>query len=94
MTDLAKRYKLQGREFNGKTILHESRFFVGCENSDDLPYIIQAAGDDNLVIGTDYGHADSATELAALSGICEDSRISPEIAKKIVDDNARALYCL
>src|SRR4029077_11762717 len=45
LTDLGKRYKLQGREFNGKTLLRESRFFVGCETNDDLPYIIQAADD-------------------------------------------------
>ena len=94
MTDLAKRYKLQGREFNAKSLLRESRFWVGCETSDDLPYIIQAAGDDNLVVGTDYGHADSATELAALTGICNDPRLNPKIAQKIVSDNARVLYSL
>src|SRR5918993_214026 len=40
LTDLAKRYHLQGRELNKKALLHESRFYVGCETSDDLPYII------------------------------------------------------
>ncbi|MGH7817297.1 MAG: amidohydrolase family protein, partial [Candidatus Binatia bacterium] len=94
LTDLAKRYRLQGRELNPKRLLSESRFYVGCETSDDLPYVIQAAGEDNLVVGTDYGHADSATELAALDGICHDSRLSPTIANKIVSDNARALYGL
>ena len=94
LTDLAKRYRLQGRELNPKKLLSESRFYVGCETSDDLPYVIQAAGEDNLVVGTDYGHADSATELAALDGICHDPRLSPTIANKIVSDNARALYGL
>jgi hypothetical protein len=94
LTDLAKRYRLQGRELDPKNLLRESRFYVGCETSDDLPYIIQSAGDDNLVVGTDYGHADSATELAALDGICRDPRVSPAIANKIVGDNARALYSL
>lgn len=94
LTDLAKRYHLQGRELNAKNLLRESRFYVGCETSDDLPYIIQAAGDDNLVVGTDYGHADSATELAALDGIRQDPRLNPAIAEKIVSANARALYSL
>ncbi len=94
LTDLAKRYRLQGRELDKKELLGASRFYVGCETSDDLPYIIQAAGDDNLVVGTDYGHADSATELAALSGICQDTRISPATATKIVSENSRALYGL
>ena len=92
LTDLAKRHKLQGRELDSKTLLKRSRFYVGCETSDDLSYVIQAAGDDNLVVGTDYGHADSATELRALDGICNDPRLSPATAAKIVSDNARALY--
>jgi hypothetical protein len=46
------------------------------------------------VVGTDYGHADSATELGALDGICQDPRLSPSTAAKIVSDNARALYSL
>ena len=29
--------------------------FVTCENTDDLPYIVQETGEDGLVIGTDYG---------------------------------------
>jgi predicted TIM-barrel fold metal-dependent hydrolase len=94
LTDLAKRYHLQGRELDAKNLLRDSRFYVGCETSDDLPYIIQAAGDDNLVVGTDYGHADSATELGALEGICKDPRLTPTLAAKIVSDNARALYGL
>ena len=94
ITDLAKRYHLQGRELSKKTLLRDSRFFVGCETSDDLPYITEFAGDDNLVIGTDYGHADSATELLALRGVLNDKRLKPGIAEKIVSDNARALYAL
>ncbi|HEY7164583.1 MAG TPA: amidohydrolase family protein [Candidatus Binatia bacterium] len=94
LTDLAKRYRIQGRELEPKTLLQQSRFWVGCETSDDLPYVIQAAGEDNLVVGTDYGHADSATELRALDGICSDSRLNPAMAAKIVGKNAQALYGL
>src|SRR6516165_5014061 len=94
LTDLAKRYRLQGRELDKKGLLRANRFYVGCETSDDLPYIIQAAGDNNLVVGTDYGHADSASELAALDGICQDTRISATTASKIVGENSRALYNL
>ena len=62
LNDLGKRYKLQGRELNAKELLQQSRFYVGCETTDDLPYIMEIAGEDNLVVGTDYGHADSASE--------------------------------
>jgi predicted TIM-barrel fold metal-dependent hydrolase len=94
LTDLAKRYKLQGRTCNTTQLLSQSRLYVGCETSDDLPYITRLAGEDNLVIGTDYGHADSATELNALNGILEDPRLAPAVAEKIAGANARALYGL
>lgn len=94
LTDLVKRYKLQGRDLNAKELLSQSRFYVGCETSDDLPYIIPIAGEDNLVIGTDYGHADSATELNALNGVLKNSRLNTSVAGKIVGGNAKALYGL
>ena len=43
LKDLDKRYKLQGRELNAKDLLRRSRFYVGCETSDDLPYIMGQA---------------------------------------------------
>jgi hypothetical protein len=75
-------------------LLKQSRFYVGCETSDDLPYIIQKVGEDNLVIGTDYGHADSATELCALDGILHNSSLNSSVARKIVGENAKVLYGL
>ena len=94
LNDLGKRYKLQGRELNAKELLRQSRFFVGCESSDDLPYIMEIAGEDNLVVGTDYGHADSASELRALDGVLQNSKLSLSVAEKITGGNARALYSL
>jgi predicted TIM-barrel fold metal-dependent hydrolase len=92
LSDLSKRYKLQGRELNAKDLLRQSRFYVGCESSDDLSYIMDIAGEDNLVIGTDYGHADSASELRALDGVLKNSKFSSSVADKIVGVNAKTLY--
>jgi len=50
--------------------------------------------EDNIVIGSDYAHADSATELMAIHNLSADPRLTPALAKKIVSDNARALYGL
>jgi predicted TIM-barrel fold metal-dependent hydrolase len=94
LNDLGKRYKLQGRELNAKDLLRQSRFYVGCESSDDLPYITDIAGEDNLVIGTDYGHADSASELRALDSVLQNSKFSSVVAAKIVGVNAKTLYSL
>ncbi|MEA2641756.1 MAG: Amidohydrolase, partial [Chloroflexota bacterium] len=65
-----------------------------CQTNDDLSYVIQCVGDDNLVIGSDYGHADTAAELEALKNFREISELSPETVRKILDDNPRALYGL
>ena len=44
----------------------EFRMFVTCENTDDLPYIVQETGEDGLVIGTDYGHTDTSSDVDAI----------------------------
>jgi predicted TIM-barrel fold metal-dependent hydrolase len=56
--------------------------------------VLQYAGEDNLVIGSDYGHADTATEIEALRRLKENDALSPRAIDKILDDNARALYGL
>jgi predicted TIM-barrel fold metal-dependent hydrolase len=67
---------------------------VTVQVDDNVPYILDYAGDDNFVIGTDYGHQDPSTELNALQILKERTGISEEQRRKIVDDNARALYQL
>ena len=48
----------------------------------------------NVVIGSDYGHADNATEIEALRRLRQEGEVSPQVINKILDDNARALYGL
>jgi predicted TIM-barrel fold metal-dependent hydrolase len=67
---------------------------VACQTDDDLPYVLKYAGEDHLVIGTDYGHNDTSSEILALRKLQEDGAVPPHIVKKILDDNARALYGL
>jgi predicted TIM-barrel fold metal-dependent hydrolase len=77
-----------------KNVLRDNRIYVACQTDDDLPYVLGYAGDDQLVIGTDYGHNDTSSEILALRKLKEDGEISPRIINKILDDNARALYGL
>jgi predicted TIM-barrel fold metal-dependent hydrolase len=92
-TDLAKRFRIKGKELKSD-FLRQDRIYVACETTDDIPYIVNKLGDDNIVIGSDYAHADSATELLAIHNLSADPRLTPSLAKKIVSDNARALYNL
>jgi predicted TIM-barrel fold metal-dependent hydrolase len=75
-------------------VLKDNRIYVACQTDDDLDYILQYAGEDNLVIGSDYGHADNATEIEALRKIQNEGKVGSRVIQKILDDNARALYSL
>ena len=82
-----------GREWSDN-LAREFRMFVTCENSDDLPYITQQAGEDCLVIGTDYGHIDTSSDADAITVFKARTDLAPEVKRKILSDNARALYGL
>jgi predicted TIM-barrel fold metal-dependent hydrolase len=68
--------------------------WVACENTDDLPYVLHHAGEDNLMIGTDYGHHDPSSELNAIRLLRTDQRISPSAVTKILEANPRKFYGL
>lgn len=87
------RFKTLGREWH-ENITREYGMYVTCENSDDLPYIVQQGGEDCLVIGTDYGHTDTSSDIDAIKIFRDRTDLSPGIKKKILSDNARALYAL
>lgn len=91
--DLARRFQRK-RKTLSKNILGESRIYVACQTDDDLPYILRYAGPDNLVIGSDYGHADTASELEALRTLKQRGEVDAGVINKILDDNPRALYGL
>ncbi len=74
--------------------LADSRFYVTCEAHEDLPEILKWAGESSLVVGTDYGHADTSTELEAHRLIMERNDLPAGAAQRMVDDNARTLYGL
>lgn len=76
----------------GKDVLRENRIFVACQTDDDLSYVIQYAGEDNLLIGSDYGHNDTATEIEALRNLRQSGTVSPAILNKILYDNPKAFY--
>jgi predicted TIM-barrel fold metal-dependent hydrolase len=91
--DIARRFQRKGKTLS-RDILRESRIYVACQTDDDLPYILRYSGADSLVIGSDYGHADTASELEALRTLKERGEVGANVIDKILDDNPRALYGL
>jgi len=91
--DLRRRFARRAKPFP-KNVLQENRVYVTCQTDDDLEDVLKYSGEDNLVIGTDYGHADNAAEIEALRKLRNEGRLPGRVIDKILDDNPRSLYGL
>ena len=94
LTELRRRLVRDGRKPLSDNPLRDNRMYVACQTNDDLKYVIQFAREDNLVIGSDYGHSDTASELEALKTLQKTGPLSPEATRKMLEDNPKALYGL
>jgi predicted TIM-barrel fold metal-dependent hydrolase len=74
--------------------LKEFNIYVTTETNDDFDFVLRYAGEDNLVIGTDYGHTDASSEVDAIEVFRANDLVAASIKKKILDDNPRRLYAL
>ena len=94
LNDLELRFRRIGKEWLGKDTLRENRMYVASQTSDDIAYVVDSVGKENIIIGTDYGHNDTSSELIALRKLREDAKIDPATVDKFLDRNAKALYAL
>ncbi|MEE8516421.1 MAG: amidohydrolase family protein [Alphaproteobacteria bacterium] len=93
LNDFMLRLRRKGIEMSD-TMLADNNFFVACQSTDDLDYILPYAGEGQLVVGTDYGHADNSSDIEAMRKLREDGKLPPEVVDRILSDNARVLYGL
>ena len=93
MHEARNRFKTLGRKWPANAI-REFGMYVTCENSDDIAYIAREAGEDCLVIGTDYGHTDTSSDVDAIKVFRDRADLSADVKQKILSDNACALYGL
>lgn len=82
-----KKYSAIDNPFRSKNI------YVTTQTDDDHQYLMQTIGEDHLVIGTDYGHADTSSELNAIA-IFRNGDLSDEQKNKILMTNPARLYGL
>jgi predicted TIM-barrel fold metal-dependent hydrolase len=69
----------------------DKNIYVTTQTDDDHAYLMEKMGEDNLVIGTDYGHADTSSELDAI-GIFRQGELSEVQKNKILITNPARLY--
>ena len=75
-------------------MFREYRIFVAAEADEDINYIAQFTGEDNLIIGSDYGHQDPSEERQLVATMRAREDIPQALTDKILFDNAKQLYPL
>ena len=92
-----------GRQYEGNTatssvqMVQANRMYVSCQVDEDLPYIIKWAGEDNLMVGSDFTHPDASLELGfsqLLQERADRGEISQQAVQKILYDNPKRFYGL
>ncbi len=93
LSELARRFRRRGRKVLSDP-LGDNNFYVACQVTDDIDYVVGVAGEDRLVVGTDYGHHDTSTEIEAMRLMRKQNKLSPAVIDKILGANATTLYGL
>lgn len=71
-----------------------TNLFIDCTCDEDINHVLKFAGPDNLVIGSDFGHTDFATDVDAHQRLTARGDVPAAILAKICDANGRRLYGL
>lgn len=89
------RMRLQAKGIKvSDTLLNDSRFYITTQKSDHLHWLIDNIGDDNLIVGTDYGHNDVAVEIEIIQRMGADGSLPESSARKILESNPATLYAI
>lgn len=79
-------------KFFGPDMFREFHIYVACEADEDIPYLAQHIGWDNLIIGSDYGHTDQSAELDITQKLAVRSDLGPQERDKILAVNPARFY--
>jgi predicted TIM-barrel fold metal-dependent hydrolase len=88
----AVRRSLGSKQPISNDCLREFNIYVSTQTDDDFNYVMSYSGEENLVIGTDYGHGDTSSELNAIARFQAMDNISAQVKRKILCDNPKNLY--
>lgn len=78
----------------GPQLFQDYRLLIACEADEDLGYLLRFIGEDNLVVGSDYGHQDPSRDDGTVPLIRRREDIPASAKEKILSDNPRRLYGL
>jgi predicted TIM-barrel fold metal-dependent hydrolase len=84
------------REEGGRSprFFRDNRLFVACEADEDIPYLAAYVGEDNLMIGSDYGHNDPSEEPQLVATMQARGDLSDSSLERIMCDTPARFYGL
>jgi len=89
--DLRRRLETRGRTLE-EDVLGAYNIWVTAQTDDDLPTVLRYANPGHLMIGTDYGHQDQSSEIDAMRNLRDNGSLPPDVAEKILGQNACEFY--
>jgi predicted TIM-barrel fold metal-dependent hydrolase len=75
-------------------LFRDCRIYVACETEENLPLLAECIGEDNLLIGSDYGHNDPFEQRNFLPTLRSQRGIPSRVVEKMVRDNPCMFYGL
>ena len=91
--EAARRFEASGKPFPDN-VFKEYHIYVTCQTDDDLPYIMQYSGEDNIVTGPDSGQQDTSSDVNTFTILRSRTDVDPAVLGKIFQNNPSALYAL
>jgi len=76
----------------GPRLFRDYGLFVATEVDEDIPYLLKFTGEDNIIVGSDYGHQDQSRETGMVATLRSRDDVSAEVIEKILCDNPRRFY--
>ncbi len=78
----------------GPALFRDYRLYVAAETDEDIPYLVSYIGEDNIIMGSDYGHQDQSKDNGMVALMRKREDIEPRIVEKILSDNPARYYGL
>ncbi len=75
-------------------LFRDYRLYVACEADEDVAYIARYAGEDHILIGSDYGHNDPSKEPQLVATMRGSKETPARLIEKILCENPRRFYSL
>jgi len=87
-----RRGRVPSMKRSPRDYLQGGNIYISVEADEDVPYLLQYIGEDQLVIASDYPHGDPSHEEDMVGELERRPDLSPRLREKILCANPRRLY--